>query len=72
MSIPQGHKSNFQTLQAAFDNNDVALMECTDKAGKSVYVICATFKEEDGTVVFTPFAKLFDGNPYDELNPPSI
>lgn len=27
MSIPQGHKSNFQTLQAAFDNNDVALMQ---------------------------------------------
>lgn len=71
MSIPQGHKNNFQTLQKAFDNNDVALMECTDATGKPVYVICATH-EADGAIVFTPLAKLFDGNPYDELNPPNI
>lgn len=71
MSIPKGHIVNFQTLQSAFANKDTCLAECTDKAGNPVYAICMVY-EDNGEVVLVPVAKLFDGNPYDELNPPTI
>ena len=47
-------------------------MECVDKAtDKKVAVICVFSKDSDGMITATPFAKLFDGNPYDELLPPT-
>lgn len=71
MAIPKGYKANFETLKRAFKNGDVALMECTDKVtGKPVYVIC-TVGRENSEYVMSPVAKMFDGNPYDELNPPT-
>ena len=69
--IPDGHKNNFKTLQEAFGNGDVALMECTDReSGEAVSVICAVHREE-GEFVLTPLAKMFNGNPYAELLPPT-
>lgn len=68
--IEQGYKHNFSVLQRACHNDDLALMECTDKeTGKKVVVICAVHMD-NGEYVFTPLAKMFDGNPYEELNPP--
>lgn len=70
MAIPEGYKANFSTLKQAFANDDVVLMECSDVVtGKPVYTICAVGKDGD-QFVFAPFAKMFDGNPYEELNPP--
>jgi len=72
MSIAAGYKSNFETLKSAFDNGDVALVECTDKAtGKPVVALCAVQTTPERMVEITPFAKMFDGNPYEELLPPS-
>jgi hypothetical protein len=73
MALLKGHKDNFQTLRKAFLNGDVALMDCQLAAtGEEVAVVCATVRnEEDGSVQFTPFAVLFNGNPYETLNPPS-
>lgn len=70
MAIPEGYIANFNTLTKAFKNKNVALVETSDKAtGKKVYVICAV--QRDGEMIeIVPFAKLFDGNPYDELVPP--
>jgi hypothetical protein len=49
-------------------------MECKDKAtGKPVVVICAVWIDEDikeKMYHFTPLAKMFEGNPYEELIPP--
>ena len=71
MTIPKGHKSNFETLKEAFKAGDVALMECKDaKTGKPVVVLCMVGRE-GGEYVFTPAAKFFDGNPYEELLPPT-
>lgn len=69
--IAEGYKTNFETLQRAADDGNLALMECQDKAtGKPVIVICAVnFNGEEYEMV--PLSKMFDGNPYDELNPPS-
>lgn len=71
MAIQAGHKSNFNTLLKAAGSNDLALMECDDRAtGKKVAVVCAVYVT-DGVYTFVPIAKLFDGNPYEELNPPT-
>jgi hypothetical protein len=69
--LATGHKQNFETLQQAFDNGDVALMECQLAAtGEPVAVLCAANRLPDGEVEFAPFAMLFNGNPYEILNPP--
>lgn len=66
-----GYVDNFKALQEAIVNGDAGLMECTDKVTqKKVAVICAIFKDETGYVNMVPFAKMFDGNPYEELEPP--
>ena len=72
MPLPKGHRVNFQTLSRAFENDSVCLMECTDKAtNKPVHVICAVQPAGQGsTIEIVPLAKMFDGNPYDEVNPP--
>ena len=63
--------NNFDTLIHAVENHDVALMECTIKAtGEKVAVICASYKDEEGRQVFVPFAQLFNGDPYEILEPP--
>lgn len=72
MSIAPGYRTNFQTLKSAFENGDVALIECTDKATrKPVVAICSLHTTPERMVEITPFAKMFDGNPYEELLPPS-
>lgn len=69
MAITKGHKANFKTLLTAAANNDLALMECTDKVtGLPVIALCMASRQLE-EYVLTPVAKFFDGNPYDELNP---
>ena len=72
MAIAIGHKQNFETLQEAFSNGDVALLECQLAAtGEPIAVICAANRLDDGGVEFVPFATLFNGNPYQAVNPPN-
>ena len=69
--ITKGYRANFETLERAFKHGDVALMECTDAVtGKPVIAICAV-NTVNGEYEFSPLAKMFDGNPYEELNPPT-
>jgi hypothetical protein len=68
--IPSGYRTNFHTMLKAAGNGDLALMECQDNASKKkVYVVCMVGRE-NGQYIFTPVAKMFDGNPYEEVNPP--
>ena len=40
MAIPDGHRTNFETLERAFQDGRVCLLECQDRAsGDSVPVI---------------------------------
>ena len=72
MSIPAGHTANFQTMLRAAADDNLCLMECVDAAsGKPVYVVCMVNVHNDDSFEFVPVAKLFDGNPYDELVPPT-
>lgn len=70
MALLKGHKTNFNTMLRAGRNGDLALMECTDAVtGNSVTVICMVGRDKD-EFVMTPVAKMFDGNPYEEVRSP--
>ena len=70
--IAKGYKTNFDTLCRAIRHGDVALMECNDaKTGQPVVVVCAV-QTEGGSFEMIPIAKMFDGNPYEELIPPTV
>ncbi len=72
MPLAEGYKQNFDTLRRAFFAGDVALMECQLAAtGEPVAVICAANRQADGDIEFTPFAMMFQGNPYEMLHPPN-
>lgn len=70
MAIPKGHKANLDTIMKAAAAGDLALVECTDKkTGKPVICIAGIgWDGEEYTI--TPLAKMFDCNPFTELNPP--
>ena len=71
MALKDGFKENFSTLQRAFNNGSVCLVECIDKKTKrGVPVICAVEMHGD-EYVLRPFAKLFTCNPYEEVDPPT-
>lgn len=71
MALKPGDVANFETLKRVFADGAAALVECTDQSGEYVATICAiTVDEETDERVITPFARLFAGNPYDELVPP--
>jgi len=70
MILP-GYKTNYETLLRAAKAGDLALVECTSiETGEPVFVICSVHVS-DGEYVMTPLAKMFDGNPYEEVAPPS-
>lgn len=73
MSISIGYQKNLDTLCRAVKNGDVCVAECTDKVTQlPVNVICAVSKDKDNMVVMVPLARMFDGNPYEQLDPPRI
>ena len=69
--ILDGYKHNFETMLAAARNGDLALVECTDaKTGEIVIAVCIMIDHTDGSTDIMPVAKMFNGNPYEELIPP--
>lgn len=70
-TIVTAHKQNFETLRRAFASGEVCLMDCVENAtGEHVAVICAiVFDGKEYNM--TPFAKFFNGNPYEMLTPPT-
>lgn len=70
MAIPEGCRSHFDTLLLASENGDLCLVECyAVGTGQPVYTLCAVNRDAQD-VELVPLAKLFAGNPYDELTPP--
>lgn len=61
---------NFETLRRAYENGDLALLECTRAdTGETVAAITAVQRSSDGGATFTPFAIMLN-DPFTELNPP--
>ena len=72
MTIEKGHIKNLETLERASADENLALMECTDAiTGLPVIAICAV-SYINGEYSAIPLAKMFDGNPYEELVPPTV
>ncbi|TYR33432.1 hypothetical protein FY036_07540 [Mesorhizobium microcysteis] len=70
MSIPDHASANFRTMLRAAENDDLALLECSDAiTGQPRYVIC-TVSFDGEEYLFTPFGHLADGNPYEAYVPP--
>ena len=62
----------FSEVCDAAHANELCLVECTDRrTGKKVNVICAA-TTEDGVVRLRLLARLFSGNPYNEVAPPGL
>lgn len=73
MTIPKGIRTNFETLQRAFANDDVALLEVVRKDnGATAYVIVAVNVDVGGVSNLIPFAELRKVDLMDEFNPPSL
>lgn len=72
-AIPQYLLMNFQSLVRAAKADDIALLDCTDaKTGAVVVALCAVNRRRDGEIDIVPIARMIDGNPYEELVPPSL
>lgn len=64
-----GEKANFETMNRAFRNGDACILKCKDKkTGDHVTVVCGINRRGE-EFELVPFAKLFNGNPYDEVEP---
>lgn len=62
----------FDNVCAVAHEHELCLAECTDRRnGKKVNVICAA-TTEDGVVRLRPLARLFSGNPYNEVAPSGL
>ncbi len=71
MALTQGSKRNFETLVDAVKHRALALVECTEiSTGNPVAVMCAVNRYPGGDKELVPLARLFTGNPYDEVAPP--
>jgi hypothetical protein len=64
------HADNFETLKQAFANGDVCLMDCIEKASSEHVAVICTVTWDGKQYNFTPFAKFFNGNPYELLLSP--
>jgi Family of unknown function (DUF6117) len=71
MAIAKDDKQNFETILNAAKHGDLALLECVDSAsGATLSVVCAVNRKGE-ELEFVPLAKLFSGNPYNEVTPPT-
>jgi stress response protein SCP2 len=71
MAIAEGYKKNFQQLLLAARNQDLALVEVADEATQRPAVIITEIYFDGTHYNFVPMARMFDGNPCEELEPPA-
>lgn len=73
MAIPQYITDRFKTMLLAHRNGDLAVLECQDpKTGEAVYAIVAVQQPGAGRFEMVPLGVILQGNPYDQLVPPSV
>ena len=70
--ITKRARLQFNILLNAAQNQALCITECQNrKTGKTEYVLCAHHNSQNSHA-FTPLAKLFRGNPMNEITPPGI
>jgi hypothetical protein len=76
MAIPDAIRANFHTLEKAFRNGDIALLECRNRnGGEPAYAICAiNLRRQAGRepeIEMVPVGLMFNSDPYEMLIPAS-
>ncbi|MCI0665680.1 MAG: DUF6117 family protein [Acidobacteria bacterium] len=76
MAIPDVIRTNFQTVAKAFENGDIALLECRNRNnGEPAYALCAINlirqADREPEIEMVPFGLIFIDDPYEMLIPPS-
>lgn len=72
-ALPDAHKVNFETLLQAARAGDLCIVQCTDaKTHDPVTAICAVNRDAENNIELAPIARFFNGNPYEQLIPPSV
>ena len=69
MAITERQIEQFNDFCGAVREDNVCLIETTDKTGATCAVICVALKQP-GHVLVAPYAKLFAGDPDLEINRP--
>ena len=68
MALAKGHRKNLDTIIRAADARDLAVLECRDRLTLApVPVLVAVHQDDAGQYIFTPLARMFTSNPYEEL-----
>ncbi len=73
--IPPGHAKTLDMIQHAAQHGRLCLLSCTDRKTRApITVLCGVNVDQasSNSYEFVPFAMLFDGNPYEILNPPEV
>jgi Family of unknown function (DUF6117) len=76
MAIPNAIRTNFRTLEKAFENGSIALLECRNRnSGEPAYAICAINlrrrADSEPEIEMVPFGLMFKDDPYEMLVPAS-
>lgn len=68
--LSSSDRANFDTLCSAFSYGDIALLEVQRRSDSEILAAVCAVGRESGNYVFTPFAILVQGDPYEQFNPP--
>lgn len=66
----KAHADNLKTILRAARCGNLGLLECQLKATGEKVAVLTAFSRQGNETVMTPFAVLFNGNPYEMLIPP--
>lgn len=71
--IPEGDRTNFQTIKQAAKAGRLALLSAVRKAdGKRVSLIVAMGNDGDGNYYPTPLGVMVEGDPYKDFYDPTV
>ncbi len=65
------HAANLETIIRAATEGALGLVECELRATGEKVAVLTAFGKDGEEVTLSPFAVLFNGNPYEMLNPPN-
>lgn len=70
MALTKKSKAIFDRIKRAGEASQLCLMECEEIGTKKKVPVLCVHWTEDGVHCFEPVARLFSGNPYNQVAPP--
>lgn len=71
MALGKHHLKNFETLQNAFRDENIAIMECQRRSDGEIVALLCAINYGGGEAQFVPLAEMVNGNPYELYDPPN-